>query len=331
MAQSSRKKPSKRTAGRKENEKAPAPLESTSFASLAVPLAGKLDPILALATVRPPRGAGLRSLAEGAQGGSASLRKAEAVGELPLRLHSLAASVTESSIRELAAEDMTLVLIDTRNPEEATKVVEAAQGRAHSLTSTTLLVRAPRSRLAAIASHVAVDYVEASTRLRPRCDLAHSSTRLVRSGVRTVQQTGRGVLVGVVDTGIDAEHPGFKTNGKTRIVDYFDQETEQRYDSAAIDAGKATASPDTNGHGTHVAGIAAGNGGGSPAQTLLGVAPEADLAIVKTTFESAHVVAGIEHIFKVAEDRNQPCVVNLSLGGHVGGHDGSTVAERTID
>ena len=58
---------------------------------------------------------------------------------------------------------------------------------------------------------------------------------------------------------------------------------------------------------------------------------EADLAVVKTTFATDKVAAAVAHIFELAGQRRQPCVINLSLGNHFGGHDGSTVAERTID
>jgi subtilisin family serine protease len=176
-----------------------------------------------------------------------------------------------------------------------------------------------------------VTHVEAAAKLRPHCDLAHVSARLFTSGGGGRPETGRGVLVGIVDTGIDTRHPAFNKGGKTRIVDYLDQETSVRHDAGAINRGRAVASPDVDGHGTHVAGIAAGNGAGSPNAVYRGVAPEADLAIVKTTFDSDDVVAGVAHVFDVATRRKQACVVNLSLGGHFGGHDGTSVMERTLD
>lgn len=179
-----------------------------------------------------------------------------------------------------------------------------------------------------------VRYVEASTRLRPHCDLAHRSTGLLpKTGGfnRQVSQTGQGVLVGVVDTGIDVTHPAFRTAGQTRIVNYRDQRTGAEFTAQQIDAGAADGSIDTIGHGTHVAGIAAGNGAGSPNGEWAGVAPDADLAIVRTSFESSDIALGVSHIFAIADARSQPCVVNLSLGGHAGGHDGTTVMERAID
>jgi subtilisin family serine protease len=80
-----------------------------------------------------------------------------------------------------------------------------------------------------------------------------------------------------------------------------------------------------------VAGIAAGSGAGSPGKRYAGVAPGADLAVVKTTFDTGDIARAVAYLFEFAAQRDQPCVVNLSLGGHFGGHDGSTVLERTID
>ncbi|MGH9334296.1 MAG: S8 family serine peptidase, partial [Vicinamibacteria bacterium] len=106
---------------------------------------------------------------------------------------------------------------------------------------------------------------------------------------------------------------------------------DKEFDSSQIDDGAVNDSKDTVGHGTHVAGIAAGNGGGSPNGSLRGVAPAADLAVVKSTLETADILSAIAHIFELAAKRNQPAVVNCSFGGHVGGHDGSSLIERTID
>ena len=228
-------------------------------------------------------------------------------------------------------DDLVPVLVETRNSSELTNAVARMNGQTITVAPTVVAVRVARSKLQELGTLGAVDYVEANVRLDYSCDLAHRSARLIVNNKPTVSQTGRGVLVGVIDTGIDATHAAFCNGATSRIVDYLDQETGQRYDQAAIDAGAAAASPDAIGHGTHVAGIAAGNGGGSPDRRWRGVAPDADLAIVKTTMDSVDIATGVAHIFGVAEERRQPCVINLSLGGHSGGHDGSTVVERVID
>jgi subtilisin family serine protease len=98
---------------------------------------------------------------------------------------------------------------------------------------------------------------------------------------------------------------------------------------------------DEVGHGTHVMGIAAGNGSQAGnchlADYFIGVAPEADLVAVKTTFLSSDSMIGVQHVFTVAGQQatavGHPvaAVVNLSLGGSRGARNGSTQFERDID
>ncbi len=243
----------------------------------------------------------------------------------------LAAQLERDERKRLLEEDLVSVLVDVSEHAPLEKMAAEWNQKSQQITPSTALLCVPRSRLRDLASLATVRYVEASVKLKPHCDRAHLSTGVVRAGVRTVPQRGRGVLIGIVDTGIDTSHTAFKTSSGTRIVNYFDQEGNAEHTAAQINAGNGAASPDNVGHGTHVAGIAAGNGGGSNGTLYEGVAPEADLAIVKTTFNSALIAQGIQHIFKLATDRKQPCVINLSLGGHYGGHDGTTVVERVID
>jgi subtilisin family serine protease len=88
---------------------------------------------------------------------------------------------------------------------------------------------------------------------------------------------------------------------------------------------------DCDGHGTHVTGIAAGNGRAAPFGTYIGVAPQADLVIVKSDFDLAHIVDGVAYIFKVAAARGEPASVNISLGTNEGPHDGSDMFETMLD
>jgi subtilisin family serine protease len=295
------------------------------------PYLSKLDPTLHLAVARaeaePPPLPTREALP------AAGILRPTVSG-LPVGTLSLSAQMVPASVAVLEREDKVPVLVEVRRVDLAPvdKAVRDLGGIATPVSETTLLVQTPRKKLAELAGLDAVRYVEASHRLRPLCDLAHVSARLLDENLRPrVPQTGKGVLIGIVDSGIDAGHPAFKKEDQTRIVRYFDQLTNTGYTQEQIQAGNAVNSPDTIGHGTHVAGIAAGNGGGSPAQRYRGVALEADLAVVKTTFESDKIVAGVKYLFDLAAQRHQPCVVNLSLGGHVGGHDGSTLMERTID
>jgi subtilisin family serine protease len=88
---------------------------------------------------------------------------------------------------------------------------------------------------------------------------------------------------------------------------------------------------DCDGHGTHVAGIAASNGRAAPAGTYIGVAPEASLVVVKNDGDLAHVIDGVAYIFAVAAAKGEPASVNISLGTNEGPHDGSDMFETMLD
>jgi subtilisin family serine protease len=114
----------------------------------------------------------------------------------------------------------------------------------------------------------------------------------------------------------------------------------REYTPAEINAALASpAAPffswDSLGHGSHVMGIAGGNGSQAGnchlSDYYIGVAPGADLIAVKTTFSDADTIRGVNHVFSRAAAVNQAAVVNLSLGGEIGAHDGSANDEQIYD
>ncbi|MBF6222800.1 S8 family serine peptidase [Nocardia abscessus] len=167
---------------------------------------------------------------------------------------------------------------------------------------------------------------------------------------------GAGVIVAVVDSGIDIFHESFrKPGGKTRILELWDQGAStggggpptgflpigRVYSENDINVGLATggvfATIDERGHGTHVAGIAAGNGRqddkcNSPGY-YVGVAPEADLVIVKRVGEPA--VRDALRWCAAAPQRlhmpDKPVVINCSFGSDAGPHDGTDVTATFVD
>lgn len=166
-------------------------------------------------------------------------------------------------------------------------------------------------------------HVGASHKLHPLMDVASDRVQLPEFRNRT-GLTGEGVIIGVVDTGIDSEHPAF--HGRIlRILDQTLSPGIVPY-GQELTAEGLIHSPDTDGHGTHVAGIAAGND-----DTFGGVAPEAELVIVKSTLWDTDILEGIRYIFEFADKLGKPAVVNLSLGGHYDPHDGSDELSRGID
>lgn len=179
-----------------------------------------------------------------------------------------------------------------------------------------------------------------SARAKHYVDSVHLGTGGLDQGF-----TGAGVIIGVVDTGLDFNHPDFQdTSGNTRVLRYWDQSmpsgsnSPQPYgygfvwDSTMINNGFCT-SMDSGGHGTTVAGQAVGNGNANG--TNHGMAPDADIIIVETDFGLGNwtltVADACDYIFKVADSLGRPAVVNLSLGSYLGSHDGNDPAADYIE
>jgi subtilisin family serine protease len=206
-----------------------------------------------------------------------------------------------------------------------------------------------RSELLQLLEDCRVAYVESSWRTRPALDASVPTIGADRAHDATSPVEGEGVIVGFVDTGIDVRHLDFRYDASrdgdeesSRVLALWDQTWGlfgATYDREDIEADLASgAGPDTgvvreadrDGHGTHVAGIAAGDGSSSTAG-FRGVAPRAWIVAVKTTFFTADILEGVGYIFDEAERRGLPAVVNLSLGGQEGPHDGTSAFERGLD
>lgn len=178
----------------------------------------------------------------------------------------------------------------------------------------------PLSRLRELAAHPAVTRISAPRELRPLMDVARPLVHVPQFRQQT-QSSGRGVIFGLVDSGLDVSHPAFAG----RVLSLWDQTIpgpgpgKDFVALGSVFTGAAMGgSLDKNGHGTHVTGIAAGAVG-----PYEGIAPEADIIAVKTNFQNTAIGEGVRWIFAEATRLNRPAVVNLSLGGHGDAHDGS--------
>jgi subtilisin family serine protease len=184
----------------------------------------------------------------------------------------------------------------------------------------------PLANLSELSDEAAVHRIIPSRYLQPFMEVAPGKVHLPEFRFKT-NLSGQGVIIGVIDSGIDPKHPAFKD----RILRIWDQTLpgpgvpEGDY-GAEFTGPMMLVSRDTNGHGTHVAGIAAG---ADP--TFGGVAPGAELIIIKSTFQEAHIADGVRYIFRVASELGRPAVVNLSVGGHGDPHDGSDSLSQIIN
>ncbi|MFN6515886.1 MAG: S8 family peptidase [Nostoc sp. CreGUA01] len=184
----------------------------------------------------------------------------------------------------------------------------------------------PINALDVLSEEDTIQRIKPSRKLQLRMDVAAGKVKLPEFQNQT-GLTGKGVIVGIIDSGIDPKHPAFAG----RILHIWDQTlpgpgvTEGHY-GAEFAGAQLTISQDTDGHGTHVAGIAAGADA-----TYSGVAPEAELVVVRSDLQDAHIADAVRYIFRVARELGRPAVVNLSLGGHADAHDGSDSLSKVID
>ncbi|HEX7078329.1 MAG TPA: S8 family serine peptidase [Candidatus Eisenbacteria bacterium] len=213
-----------------------------------------------------------------------------------------------------------------------------------------MTARCPLGLLTALLQTPGIERVSVAERAQPYLDSSIVDARV--DLLRTVPptaftgQTGQGVLIGDVDTGIDIHHRDFQhVDGTTRLLSLWDQTATSgtppsgftygaEYGAAAINAGTV---PETDppAHGTHVMGIAGGNGSATgnalPNYRYVGVAPEADLIMVKTTFATSAIIDGVNYVFQRAAALGKKAVVNLSLGTEAGPHDGTDDFSTLID
>jgi serine protease AprX len=204
-------------------------------------------------------------------------------------------------------------------PAQGRALVRAAGGR---VTGTVPIIRGVAARLpagarTAIARDRRVKAVSVNARVRAQGGPIDSS-RLATSYPRSVSAqsvwpsaTGAGVGVAVIDTGIDGRLPDFRAaDGRSRVV------------ASAVTNPDATTALDGYGHGTHVAGIIAGNGSNRSSSDpvdgkYIGIAPNANLIAIKASDDAGNAtildaIYGLQFAVDHRDDYNIR-VVNLSL------------------
>ena len=210
------------------------------------------------------------------------------------------------------------------------------------------ILTVPEHLIDALTDFPQIEYVEKPKRLFFAVNQARAVSCInpVQSGRNPL--TGKGVVVGIVDSGIDYYHEDFRTkDGRTRILYLWDQAldrifTQQEIDKA-LEAGdrasarKVVPSADINGHGTAVAGIAAGNGRESGGR-YRGAAYESPLIIVKLGApeeggfpRTTELMKAVDFVVRASIRLEMPAAVNLSFGNTYGSHDGTSLIERFLD
>lgn len=210
------------------------------------------------------------------------------------------------------------------------------------------ILTVPESEMNRLAQVEEIEYVEKPKRLF-FSDMAGNTASCYAPGSQISRElTGRGVLVAVIDSGISYYNRDFcNADGTTRILYLWDQVLDMEFNAEQINEALGTGSRtlamqlvpsiDTTGHGTAVAGIAAGNGGDRGA-VYAGMARESGLLIVRlgTPRENefprtTELMRALTYVVKKAVDLRMPVAINLSFGNTYGAHNGTSLLERFID
>ena len=222
------------------------------------------------------------------------------------------------------------------------------------------IVTLPESMLEEYSRRPQIEFIEKPTRLYFE-DLfskeASCITQVQRDEPGNLQLTGRGVLIGIVDSGVDYRHPAFLTaDGKSRILrlwdqsipgnppegyatgtEYTNEEINEALSLSVQEGRRLVPSEDVSGHGTAVLGVAAGSDFSRGAVNR-GVAYESDLLVVKMGIprqdsfpRTTELMQGVDYLVRQAIRLGRSIAINLSFGNNYGSHRGDSLLETYLD
>lgn len=215
----------------------------------------------------------------------------------------------------------------------------------------------PEYLIERLSNYEEIEFIEKPKRLFYEVNQGRTASCINPLQTETYNLFGAGALVAIIDSGIDYSHPDFRNeDGTTRISTLWDQ-TIKGTPPAGYDIGtlytkeqlnealktpmpermSIVPSTDLSGHGTHVAGIAAGNGRASKG-LYRGVASLSELVVVKLGVSvgdsfprTTQLMQGIDYAIRHAIELDKPMAINISFGNNYGSHTGRSLLESYID
>ncbi len=227
--------------------------------------------------------------------------------------------------------------------EDALDSVAILGGKVSQIFGTYASAMLPVDAVRKVSEISTVRYVEMGSQAHLCNDIAREVT-----GVNAIHTnkyntfsrgyTGKDIVVGVIDIGIDYNHITFcDENGNLRIKRVWDMKASGKspepygYGAEYTNEDEIRAAEkdyEAEYHGTHTTGTAAG---GDRSSAYYGMAPEADIVIVGFNSNTANLPDAVKYITDYAKSVGKPCVVNMSLGSHSGPHDGTSTLDKYFD
>ena len=207
------------------------------------------------------------------------------------------------------------------------------------------LIKVGENRIDELAALPEVIFIEKPKKLITSLDYSVAAACIPPVWDSPYNLSGEGVVVAVIDSGIDYAHPDFcNDDGTTRLVSIYDETTGTEYTGEQINAALKESNSvvrqnmipirDISGHGTHVTGIAAGNGRASQGR-YRGVAYKASIISVclgeDAFFNTARLMEGVDYAVRKAQSLKKPVALNISIGNNYGAHDGYSLLENYLN
>lgn len=224
-----------------------------------------------------------------------------------------------------------LVTLDDKVPL-VLRTIERLGGTARTITDNFLLVEMPINKIQALAQLPEVVEMSLPRHAEPTMKEARHMSHVdeVHAGKSLYTPfKGKNVIIAVIDQGFEFRHAAFlDKDGNSRVKWLWDRSGYSSYNNddksktptSQIPIGTDAQDRGAKGHGTHTTGIAAGSDVGNG---QYGVAPEADIIMIPSTFVDTEVLEDVQFVKTKAKLQQQPWVVNMSFGSQEGPHDGS--------
>lgn len=282
----------------------------------------------------------------------AALREMRAMESGQRRLPGKVA-VVQPTAEDTAASVCRMVGAMVRVKEGTTQAQLEAEGlQVLGLRGTIALVSLPLDEVETIAAQSRViRQMQLPRAMKPLNDIARAVTGVdaIHAGKGLPQAyTGKGVVTGIVDAGLDPNHLMFKRADGTSRVEYLTYYIQDNSSSSGVSGawfnratiGEFTTDDPTTFHGTHTLGTMAGGYTGSSkvaslsdgkasvatgANPYYGMATESDIVASCGTLQDFYIALGMESVLDYASQMHMPAVINLSLGGTTGPHDGTSM------